>query len=100
MICNFSARQHGPGDLSELVAHGDHDAFWALWRRVRPARLQRCSMPLDPQHGSSCTVDQNLAGKTLPRLLNSSNPALPPLFMLSSVMAMVGGKRRGKVFGG
>ena len=61
---------------------------------------KRCSMPLDPQHGSSCTVDQNLAGKTLPRLLNSSNPALPPLFMLSSVMAMVGGKRRGKVFGG
>ena len=21
---------------------------------------KRCSMPLDPQHGSSCTVDQNL----------------------------------------
>ena len=75
-----AARQHRPRDTGELVRHGDYDdvLVGSGVQSVEP-RSNRHSFTLDPQHGRSCTVDQDLAQKTFPRLLMPNSLALPPV---------------------
>jgi hypothetical protein len=57
-----STRQHSPRDPCELVRQSDHDCV--LGRSgiecVEPGS-DGCSVALNPQYGSPCTMDQNLA---------------------------------------
>ena len=57
-----AAREHSPGDPRQLVGHGDHnDVLGCSGVECIEPGSDRCSVALDPQHGSSCTMNQNLA---------------------------------------
>ena len=57
-----AAGEYGPCDARQLIGHGDYNN---VFRRsgvecIEPGS-DRCSVALDPQYRSSCTMDQDLA---------------------------------------
>jgi hypothetical protein len=57
-----AAGKHSPGDACELVGHGDdNDVLGCSGVECIEPGSDRRSIALDPQHGVSCTMNQDLA---------------------------------------